>query len=136
MPYSLDSNTCIEHLRGLRKGNPSPVSVRLASERQEDVWICTVVRGELLYGAEKSSRPALHLGETRVLLAQFPSVPFDDAAADAYGRIRADLERRGLPIDANDLLIAAIAVANGLTLVTHNHSDFSRIPGLNLEDWQ
>ena len=136
MPYSLDSNACVEHLRGVRKGNPSPVSVRLASERQEDVWICTIVRGELLYGAEKSSRPTLHLAETRRLLSQFPSVAFDDAAADAYGRIRADLERRGVPIDANDLLIAAIAIANDLTLVTHNTAEFSRVSGLNLEDWQ
>jgi len=70
------------------------------------------------------------------LLAQFDSVPFDDAAAEAYGRLRAHLTTTGQLIGPNDLLIAAIALANGLTLVTHNTAEFSRVPGLVIDDWQ
>lgn len=67
--------------------------------------------------------------------SSFP-FPFDDAAADAYGKIRAQLSEIGKPIGANDLLIAAIALANNLTLVTHNTSEFARVPGLALEHWE
>ena len=63
------------------------------------------------------------------------SVPFDDLAADVYGRIRADLERRGQAIGPNDTMIAAIALANGLTVVSHNRAEFSRVSGLLIEDW-
>lgn len=70
------------------------------------------------------------------LLAQFASVPFDDAAAEEYGKLRAYLSSAGQLIGPNDLLIAAIALANGLTLVTHNTAEFSRVPGLTIDDWQ
>ena len=63
-------------------------------------------------------------------------MPFDDRAADEYGRIRAHLAGLGMLIGPNDLLIASIALANGLILVTHNTAEFSRVPGLKLEDWQ
>jgi tRNA(fMet)-specific endonuclease VapC len=63
-------------------------------------------------------------------------LPFSDAAADVYGRIRADLETRGTPIGGNDLLIASIALVYGLTLVTHNTREFGRVTGLLLEDWE
>jgi tRNA(fMet)-specific endonuclease VapC len=67
---------------------------------------------------------------------QFISLAFDDVAAEEYGRIRAYLAGLGAPIGPNDLMIASIALGNGLTLVTHNTGEFSRVPGLNLEDWQ
>ena len=70
------------------------------------------------------------------LRQQFTSLPFDDAAAEQYGRIRADLTGRGLLIGGNDMLIAAIALTNGCTLVTHNTAEFSRVAGLLIEDWQ
>ena len=60
----------------------------------------------------------------------------EDRAAEVYGRIRADLAARGTPIGANDLLIAAIALAHTLTLVTHNTGEFSRVARLLLEDWE
>ena len=63
------------------------------------------------------------------------SVPFDDLAADVYGRIRADLERRGQALGPNDSMIAAIALVYGLTIVTHNTAEFSRVSGLLIEDW-
>ncbi len=69
-------------------------------------------------------------------LEQFPSVAFDDRCADDYGRVRSMLKKQGQMIGANDLLIAAIALANNLTLVTANTSEFGRIPGLRLENWE
>lgn len=63
-------------------------------------------------------------------------MPFDDAAAHSYAAIRAALEKQGQPIGPNDTLIAAIALANGLTVVTHNAGEFSRVPGLLFEDWE
>src|SRR5437016_13074261 len=68
------------------------------------------------------------------LRQQFVSLPFDDRAAEEYGKLRAHLAALGTPIGPNDLLIAAIALANRLTLVTHNTVEFSRVPGLVLED--
>ncbi|RUS94633.1 hypothetical protein DSM106972_092700 [Dulcicalothrix desertica PCC 7102] len=66
----------------------------------------------------------------------FVSLPFDDAAAIIYGRIRAELTELGTPIGPNDFQIAAIAMANNLILVTHNTGEFSRVPSLPLEDWE
>lgn len=63
-------------------------------------------------------------------------LPFDDRAADVYGGVGADLERVGRPIGPNDLLIAATALAHDLTLVTHSISEFGRVPGLGVEDWE
>jgi tRNA(fMet)-specific endonuclease VapC len=95
-----------------------------------------VVKAELFYGAAKSSNPAKVLAEQKKFLNQFTSLPFDDRAATEYGRIRAHLARRGTPIGPNDLLIAAIALANNATLVTHNTAEFNRVPGLTLTDWE
>ena len=64
------------------------------------------------------------------------SLPFDDDAAEAYGQIRAKLEKIGKPIGPNDFLIAAIAVANDVRLVTHNTGEFSRVQGLRIVDWE
>ena len=61
---------------------------------------------------------------------------FDDDAAEAYGHIRATLERQGLPISGNDLLIAATAVAHDFIVVTHNTAEFQRVSELQLEDWE
>ncbi|MGA1284531.1 MAG: PIN domain-containing protein, partial [Prochlorothrix sp.] len=72
----------------------------------------------------------------RLFLAQFVSFPFDAACSEIYGNIRANLAGLGTPIGANDLLIAAIALANELTLVTHNIREFSRVPELQVEDWE
>ena len=72
----------------------------------------------------------------RQFLGLFISLPFDDTAAEHYGQIRADLTTRGTPDGGNDLLIAAVALANDLTLVTHNTNEFMRIVGLKIEDWE
>ena len=71
-----------------------------------------------------------------VFFPRFKSMPFDDVAAHSYGLIRAALEIAGHSIGPNDTLIAAIALANGLTVVTHQHREFRRVPGLLVEDWE
>lgn len=69
-------------------------------------------------------------------MSEFVSLPFDDQSAVIYGQIRAQLAAPGTPIGPNDLLIASIALANNLILVTHNTREFSRVEGLRLEDWE
>lgn len=132
MPYLLDTNACIHLLNG---SSPALVA-RLGRERPERVRLSTIVKAELLHGARRSQR----VGENLALLARFfgafASVPFDDRAAEAYGQIRAELEREGRLIGANDLLIAATARAHDLTLVTHDVAEFARVAGLVWEDWE
>ena len=93
---------------------------------------------ELFYGAMRSGvvYQATNLALLAKLRQQFVSLPFDDRAAEDYGRVRAHLAALGTPIGPNDLMIASIALANQLTLVTHNTLEFNRVPGLALEDWQ
>ncbi|MCC6419067.1 MAG: type II toxin-antitoxin system VapC family toxin [Gemmataceae bacterium] len=135
MTHLLDTNAFVDHLR---RGPASTVTAKLLAAPPGSVALCSVVLAELLYGAVRSG-PA-HEAANRALLAglraQFPCLPFDVPAAEAYGTLRAYLAGLGQLIGPNDLMIAAIALANGLTLVTHNTSEFSRVPGLPLEDWQ
>ena len=132
MTYLLDTNVCINYLNG-RAGI---VRQRMESLLPSEVVLCSVVKAELFYGAMKSANPPLTLARQEPFISQFLSLPFDDAAAEEYGRLRAFLAKQGLPIGPNDLLIAATALANNVTLVTHNISEFERVPGLQIEDWQ
>ena len=130
--YLLDSNVCIVYLNG----RSAALQRRFEAIAPHLLAVCAVVKAELFYGAKRSNNPAKALAEQRLFLAQFVSFPFDDACADIYGDIRANLAGLGTPIGANDLLIAAIALANQLTLVTHNIREFSRVPELPVEDWE
>ena len=107
---------------------------RLRQTPARDIAVCSVVWAELLHGARKYGRREERVAKVERTLSPFRSLPFDDAAARHYARIRDDLETRGAIIGPNDLLIAAIALANDLTLVTRDH-EFSRIVGLRTEDW-
>ena len=97
--------------------------------------ISAIVLAELKHGVEKSSRP----DQNRIALDKFCApltvLAFDDAAAGAYGRIRADLERDGQTIGAMDMLIAAHALAENAVLVTNNEREFRRVEGLAVENW-
>ena len=93
-------------------------------------------QGRALLWRTRRADPTRSLARQEAFLRVFVSLAFDDHAARFYGRIRADLAARGTPIGANDLLIAAIALAAELTVVTHNTSEFGRISGLALEDWE
>jgi len=130
--YLLDTNTCIRYLNGRAPAVPT----HLAAVPLVDVAVCAPVKAELYYGAARSQDPARSRARQEAFLRVFVSLPFEDSAAQSYGRIRADLATRGTPIGANDLLIAAIALAAGLILVTHNTGEFGRIAGLALEDWE
>ncbi|PJF26875.1 MAG: VapC toxin family PIN domain ribonuclease [Phototrophicales bacterium] len=132
MIYPLDTNTCIRHLNQ----RSSSVTERLRELPENEIALCSVVRAELYYGAMKSRHPEQTLLKQRAFVDRFHSFPFDDDAALVYGRIRAELERVGQTIGANDLMIAAIALLHNLTLVTHNVREFERIPALTVEDWQ
>ena len=133
MTHLLDTNTCVDHLR---HGPASNVTAKLAAAVPGNVVLCSVVLAELLYGAHRSAHKAQTLSQVQGFCRKLQSIPFDDQAAEEYGSLRAHLAGLGMLIGPNDLLIASIALANSLTLVTHNMSEFSRVPGLKLEDWQ
>lgn len=132
MTYLLDTNTCIKFL----SGRSDSVRRHFETTAASDMVLCSVVKAELLYGAFKSARPAANLEKLARFFERFVSLPFDDSAAEIYGVIRARLEGQGRTIGPNDLLIAAIALSDQRTLVTHNLGEFSRIEELSLEDWE
>ncbi len=131
MRYLLDINLCIQHLNC----RSQTIIDRLASLPPDEIAVCSVVKAELFYGAQKSRQPVVTLQRQRLFLDQFVSLPFDDLAAETYVQIRATLEAAGTPIGPCDLQIAAIALAHGLIVVAHNTREFSRVAGLLFEGW-
>ena len=129
--YLFDTNACI---RILNNSSASLVA-RLRATRPSQVRLSSIVKAELIFGARKSSRPADNLRALHDFFEPFMSLPFDDSCAEPYGMIRHELERLGTPIGPNDLMIAATAIANDLTLITHNLDEFARVVGLRYEDW-
>lgn len=132
MRYLLDTNTCIRYLNGVSEH----VKRRVEMLSPEDIVVCSIVKAELFYGAQKSRYPEQNLARQRKFLDRFFSLSFDDQTAETYGRIRSQLERAGTPIGPNDLLIAATALTYDVTLVTHNTREFVRVSGLRYEDWE
>ena len=132
MIYLLDTNVCI-HLLNQRH---EAIVQRFRQHNPIDIALCSVVKAELLYGAQRSQRREANLQTLRTFFAPLASLHFDDDAAEHYGQIRADLLAQGQPIGPNDFLIAAIARAHDATLVTRNSAEFGRVPGLRLEDWE
>jgi tRNA(fMet)-specific endonuclease VapC len=130
--YLLDTNTCIEYLRG-----PNPrLIAKLKAKRPRNIRLYSVVVGELFFGAHRSVDPAANLKLVREMTDTFISLSFDDQAAECFGQLRATLVAAGLSIGPYDLQIASIALVRGLTVVTHNVGEFSRVPNLAVEDWQ
>lgn len=127
----LDTNVLIM----LRRQRPPVVRDRFVAHGADRVCTSTVVIGELRFGADKAADPASAHAALDALAAAIDVIPVDERVASHYGRIRADLERRGALIGGNDLWIAAHALALGLTLVTANIREFERVPGLAVEDW-
>ncbi|MBD2607380.1 type II toxin-antitoxin system VapC family toxin [Scytonema hofmannii FACHB-248] len=132
MIYLLDTNACIVYLNRPMSG----VRQKIQSLSPQDIVVCSVVKAELFYGAMRSNNTTRTLALQEAFLNNFVSLPFDDSAATIYGRIRAELAASGTPIGPYDLQIAAIAMANNLILVTHNTREFSRVNGLQIEDWE
>jgi len=128
--YLLDSNVVISILRG----RPEHLVRKVASYPTEQVAIPSLVAHELYYGAFKSQYSSR--GVAGVDALPFRVVPFEQADARESGRVRAGLAKSGHSIGPIDVLIAGQALARGLVMVTHNLGEFSRVPGLKLEDWQ
>jgi tRNA(fMet)-specific endonuclease VapC len=97
--------------------------------------VCACQSRIILWG-KAHQNPSKNLSNQQKFLTLFVSLPFDDSAAEHYGRIRSELARAGTPIGGNDVMIAAIALTHNLTLVTHNLKEFERVNGLKIEDWE
>ncbi len=132
MTYLLDTNACIAYLNRI----DTRFLARMQAVSPDDIYLCDIVKFELYYGAYNSSRPQDNLATLRRFFTEFRSLPFNEAAAERAGYWRLALKRAGNSIGAYDLQIAAIALANNLTLVTHNRREFERIDRLNLDDWE
>lgn len=126
--YFLDTNVCIDLLRGKARGRRLPAYT--------DCDLSAIVAAELWTGAAKSADAATARKTVAAFLALFTIVPFDAVAAESYGEVRARLERQGTPIGALDELIAAHALAAGAELLTANLKDFRRVPGLKCRAWE
>ncbi|CAA9388228.1 MAG: VapC toxin protein [uncultured Rubrobacteraceae bacterium] len=127
----LDTNVCIHVIRR----RPPKVLRRFDKYEVGEIGVSSVTAAELRYGAEKSAVPEQNREALSAFLLPLEVLAFGDEAAAAYGRVRATLEKAGTPIGPLDTLIAAHAVGLGVTLVTNNTREFSRVPGLELEDW-
>lgn len=127
-----DTNIWVRYLNP----QPSPVKAQLLKHSPDKIFLCDVVKAELYFGAFKSTRREENLALLDELSNGFSSLPFEGSAAFRFSQIRAELAKAGTPIGPYDLQIAAIALCHGLTLVTHNTREFSRVASLNLDDWE
>lgn len=128
MKYILDTDTCIFALKQ-RMG----VLNRLLQESPDDIAVSAMTEAELAFGAITSAYPERAKPQVSAFLEPVLVLPFDSEAAQKHAEIRFAV--RSTPIGERDMVTAAVAVANGLTLVTHNTREFSRVEGLALEDW-
>ena len=131
MKILLDTNICIY----LIKHKPPAVRKRFEAFVPGEVFVSSVTVAELRYGVEKSAAKEKNARALESFLLPLEVAAFDYESACVYGKIRADLERRGMPVGGMDMLIAAQALARGFTLVTHNLREFQRIQGLVCESW-
>ena len=131
MTYLLDTNVLSV---ALRDANSGP-GVRLQQHPRSELIVPSIVRAELEFGALKGGSKS-RIQSVREFLTEFPTLPFDDACVTSYSIARNELDRTGQRIGALDLMIASIALAHSLILVTHNTSEFARVPRLQFEDWQ
>jgi tRNA(fMet)-specific endonuclease VapC len=128
--YLLDTNAFIH----LRQGRPV-ISARMSTVDAEEIGISIITHGELAFGAHRSPQRDRALLQFRESTSTFAILPLPVSAAELYGRIRAQLAQQGQMIGANDLWIAAHAIAGGYTLVTDNMREFERVEGLSVENW-
>ena len=131
MKYLLDTNICI----AIIKNCPHEVKRKMIKLAVEDVAISSIVLAELWYGVELSSKQTENEAALHDFLQYVVVLDWPESAAHEYGKIRAQLKQKGMLIGANDLLIAAHALALGTILVSDNTREFSRVSELNLENW-
>lgn len=129
--YLLDTNICIY----IMKQRPQSVLEKFEQLEVGMVGMSAITYGELLYGAQKSS----HSKKSEALIHQIgheiPALPLSLKASEWYGKLRAELEKKGKIIGNNDLWIAAHCLALDVILVTNNEKEFSRIDQLTIENW-
>ena len=131
MRYLLDTNTCIAAMRKHPK-----VLQRMAAISPADCAISTIAIYELYTGVEKSADPVKERARVETLIQNFQELPFDTIAAQEAAWVRALLESQGQPIGPYDTLLAGHALAGAFVLVSANVKEFSRVPGLTVENWQ
>ena len=129
--YLLDTNICIY---AMKNTYPS-LSQKLFRIPPSEVFVSSITVGELEYGSSKSRWGERSRTVMNLFLSAYTILPFDRDDAMVFGRIRAELAKAGLLIGPYDIQIAAQGISRGLTVVTHNTREFSRVPGIDLEDW-
>lgn len=130
LKYMLDTNLCIFTIKN------RPARVRQAFKQHHSrLCISTITLMELIYGAEKSAAPERNLEVVEGFAARLEVLSYDNEAAAHSGQLRAELARSGNPIGPYDQMIAGHARSRGLVLVTNNLREFTRVPGLRVEDW-
>lgn len=127
----LDTNICIYAI----KHKPDAVIEKFLSHDPEEMCISAITYAELMHGVEKSMAVERNRIAMSLFLSPITILDFDEKAAEEYGRIRAELEKKGTPIGPMDTLIAGHAKAEGLILVTNNTREFNRVADLMVEDW-
>jgi len=127
----LDTNTCIH----LIKQRPASITMKLTHIPVGEVAISSMVSAELWYGVACSRRTKENEAALKDFLRYVDVLHWPKEAAPLYGKIRAELRRKGTPIGAMDLLIAVQALFLNTVLVTDNQREFQRVPGLNIENW-
>jgi len=128
--FMLDTNICIYTI------NNKPTTVRdNFIKHHSQLCISSVTLMELIYGAEKSAAPEKNLEVLEGFVARLQVLPYDNAAAEHTGQLRAELAKLGQPIGPYDQMIAGHARSLGLIVVTNNLKEFNRVPGLRLLDW-
>lgn len=131
MTYMLDTNICVYVI----KHKPEQVFQRMQENLQKGLCISAVTLAELEHGIEKSSYPEKNRAALTRFLAIIKVLPFDETAANEYGKVCAGLQRRGTPIGTMDMLIAEHAIAADCIIVTNHIREFERVPGLTIENW-
>ena len=129
--YILDTNICIYVI----KSRPLKVIEKFKTFNSSELCISSITVAELQYGVYKSQYVERNMDALSMFLSPMEIFSFDDVAAYEYGIIRAQLEKSGNSIGAMDLLIAAHAKSIKATIVTNNEREFSRISGINIENW-
>ena len=131
MRYLLDTDTASYSIRG----SSLALDARLAKTAARDMAISVITRAELLFGLEKRGNPRGLARVVHAFLDRMTILPWDNAAADTFAKVRAQLEKQGTPIGLADTMIGAHALALKVTLVTNNLRHFQNVRGLTLENW-
>ncbi|MCL2045433.1 MAG: type II toxin-antitoxin system VapC family toxin [Oscillospiraceae bacterium] len=127
----LDTNICIY----LINSKSTQLAKKIASINHNEVFVSTITQSELEYGVSKSQYTDKNTYALKMFLSTVTVIAYDTKAAEVYGDIRYELERKGETIGAMDMLIASHAKSNGYTLITNNVKEFERVSGLNIENW-